>query len=460
MRKCVWLFSLVGWTLSSVAARQSTELPSGLYDCVKDNVVIVKCGQSLGSGFVCFMDGAKWLVTNEHVTRAVGEISATYIDGRKLNIVQSTIPMTAREAAGRKKVVTSQYKDVLMEVAANRDLVRIRVDTESDGLKLNDNPIMGESVYTFGNSDGANVLTCLNGSVLGVGPSEIEVSIPFVQGNSGGAIVNGRGEVLGVVTYATLASSESWITNGTRFGKPRRFGVRIKDIKWEKIWHHQYVDLCKCLDDIDVYLEYGFIVCFRRVLAIDVYNDDDLKTISDVKLKQFLRHVLSLDYAFAKTFSTEFKVYKAIYEATMGNWQHGQRSTRTLNTPSVQKLNGARKSTNSSFAKMRNGRIEIWQNLMSYVGKYDWKLARFKSEGDEIARLCTLAIDAVKERKGEWDRFDVESLRSANGLRALDPSNEKDLRSTYSSSPAKEWSLWEYGRTWDKKKRDWVRYGQ
>lgn len=428
----------------------SEDFPVGLYDCVQDNAVIVRCGKSLGSGFICTMDGAKWMVTNEHVTRSVGEITATFLDGKPLELIKTPIPMTTTSVTiGKKKTPNSTRVDVMMEVAANRDLVRIPVRTSSSGFTLNDNPEMGERVYTFGNSEGAGVLTDLRGRVVGVGPEEIEVDIPFVEGNSGGAIVNNRGEVCGVVTYATITGSPTgWIARGTRFNKPRRFGVRIRDIKWEKIWHHQYVDLCKCFDDIDSCIEYGLIVSFHRALSTDVYNDNDIKQITDIRLKQLLRMLHSVDQSFVAAFSKEFYIYKAIYKATVGDWDHGQLSQRTLTVPSIQKLNSSRRTTNLAYTKLLKSRADYWKNMMSYVRRHNWRLTRIKADSTEIINYCSLAVDAFDDGKSEWNGYDLKSLRSYNGVNAEDPTKRKNILGQYGVSPKENYDL---RCTWHKK---------
>ena len=88
----------------------------------------------------------------------------------------------------------------------------------------------------FGNSDGADVITALGGKIIGVGPSLIEISAEFVQGNSGSPVLTLDGKVVGIATFAVNgAESENWVKSGTRFDGVRRFALRLDNIHWEAI---------------------------------------------------------------------------------------------------------------------------------------------------------------------------------------------------------------------------------
>jgi hypothetical protein len=61
------------------------------------------------------------------------------------------------------------------------------------------------------------------------------VSAEFIQGNSGSALLNESGAVVGVATYATRAfSPDDWVKADTRYSKVRRFALRLNGRKWVK----------------------------------------------------------------------------------------------------------------------------------------------------------------------------------------------------------------------------------
>lgn len=151
-----------------------------LYANTLRGLAIISTRNSVGSGFILEMDGQCYLVSNEHVIRSGPPISAKLVDGQEILIGA-------------------------LEVAEDRDLVRFQIEegTYSPLSASTQLPIIGESVYVFGNSDGGGVLTSLSGKILGIGPDLIELDAQFVCGNSGSPIISSSGSVLGVATYAT-----------------------------------------------------------------------------------------------------------------------------------------------------------------------------------------------------------------------------------------------------------------
>ncbi|MBR1921277.1 MAG: hypothetical protein IJ829_04650 [Kiritimatiellae bacterium] len=91
-------------------------------------------------------------------------------------------------------------------------------------------------------------MTDLFGKVCGVGPENVEVDAPFVQGNSGSAVLNAKGEVIGVATFATLdAESGDWVKKDSRYSKVRRWAVRIVGAEWKPM---KFLDFyAKCVAD-------------------------------------------------------------------------------------------------------------------------------------------------------------------------------------------------------------------
>jgi hypothetical protein len=164
-----------------------------------------------GAGFLLQHLGGIHLVTNAHVVRGSARIEAVQIDGRPI-------------------VVGDQ-----MEMAIDgRDLVRFPVSDVAGGLDRSPELKLGESCYALGNSGGLNLLTPLPGRMVGTGPKEIEVTCPFIPGNSGGPILTASGQVMGVATYISRSHTE-WRAQGTRFANVRRVAVRLDGVEWQPV---------------------------------------------------------------------------------------------------------------------------------------------------------------------------------------------------------------------------------
>ncbi|MBG30542.1 MAG: hypothetical protein CMI31_11165 [Opitutae bacterium] len=161
-----------------------------------------------GTGFLTQRFGEVHLMTNAHVVRGADKITLSRADGRPLATTDT------------------------MEMARDgRDLVRFRMAAELGGLRRAESMRIGEAVYALGNSGGLNVLTPLPGQMIGIGAKEIEVTSPFIPGNSGGPILNRRNEVLGVATYVAASRGEWW-AQGSRFTRVRRLATRIDGVDW------------------------------------------------------------------------------------------------------------------------------------------------------------------------------------------------------------------------------------
>lgn len=193
-----------------------------MFSRVKDKLIIVQGDDSVGSGFIMEMgEGKKYFVTNKHVVDGQKRVAAFRLDGKELHLGA-------------------------FEVAVNRDLVRFELPVTVDALKAYEGtPNIHDNVYVFGNSDGAGVATDLSGKIVGVGPDDVEVSVPFVQGNSGSAVLNEQGEVIGVATYAIQDTNpDDWTKKGSRFSDVRRFAVRFINVEWKPMKYEVFYKAC------------------------------------------------------------------------------------------------------------------------------------------------------------------------------------------------------------------------
>lgn len=241
---------------------------TSLFDRVKNCLAIIKAGNGAGTGFLVKLDGKVWLVTNEHVLRGGAPFSATLPDGRSLKFSPT------------------------IEVAANRDLARLLVEGDYEALEWFPEPARGgQKIHVYGNSDGGGVLTEEHGYVLGVGGDRIEVKADFVEGNSGSAVLDNKGRVLAVATYATNWNEPGkWIKAGTRYNRPRRYGVRLNGVKWEKVPWKTYAEGARVWNECKMFLDLGEDFFLQKILRGYVLREIFRKELFQEK---FFRGVLS-----------------------------------------------------------------------------------------------------------------------------------------------------------------------
>jgi hypothetical protein len=170
------------------------------------NVFIVKTDKATGTGFTVKLDGIDYFITNLHVVDGASSLEVYSHTGLKIEIPKE------------------------IEVNLGEDLFRFKLQDKT-GIPRASNSEIGEIVIAYGNSQGSNVLTESKGKILGIGPDTIEVSCDIVQGNSGGPIIDKKGEVVGIATYLTREENK-WL-EGSRFSNVRKFALKIKDgQKW------------------------------------------------------------------------------------------------------------------------------------------------------------------------------------------------------------------------------------
>jgi hypothetical protein len=184
------------------------------FNDIADNLVIITCENSSGSGFIAKMNGKTYLLTNQHVILGSEKISFQTATGRALR------PRS-------------------VELSARRDIVRLLL-TDEGGFEIADSMSMGSPIGVFGNSEGGGVATELYGKVTGVGADVVEVSADFVKGNSGSPVLNLEQEVIGIASYLRY-SRKKRDTEGTRFeNQTRRFCHRLTGTKWKPVNWKKY----------------------------------------------------------------------------------------------------------------------------------------------------------------------------------------------------------------------------
>lgn len=202
---------------------------------IRDSLIIVVGEKGVGSGFITVFNGKKVAVTNIHVL--MGNRQVKFLDCNNNRLEYSRIYF-----------------------AGDRDIAIIELDESvtAPALPMAENIAKcasEEPVMVSGNSQGAGVVTRIEGTIKGIGPTVVEVSAAFVQGNSGSPIVSLKtGKVVGVATFAVKAN-ENWVNKGSGFEKVRRFGTRIDNLsvdaleKFSSKSYGQDLDLFRKLKD-------------------------------------------------------------------------------------------------------------------------------------------------------------------------------------------------------------------
>lgn len=191
------------------------------YQRHKGALAIIKCGKMTGTGFVARdpLSGVMYLYTNRHV-----------IEGQNHVVV---------ETIGGGNVYLSS-----LEYAEGYDLARCRVNNksrfENSALTVSlEVPPLDEPIFIIGNSDGKGVQSLLKGTVIGVVPKQdmVEISAQIVQGNSGSPVVDRKGRVFSVASFAITDRQDSDLVKaGTRFNETRRFSICLSAVKsWKKV---------------------------------------------------------------------------------------------------------------------------------------------------------------------------------------------------------------------------------
>ncbi|MBN1670304.1 MAG: trypsin-like peptidase domain-containing protein [Kiritimatiellae bacterium] len=198
-----------------------------------DSLIVVETDVGRGTGFLCRIGEDRYIITNTHVIEAAKSINLSTTQGRK-------------------------FRPDKIELADNQDLARLHIpDEDVETLKMaGEDPAIGARVYVYGDSGGMQSITKLSGDVKGLGPDVVEISAEFVQGNSGGPILDYKSDVLGVATFIVKPAKGEWHTKDTPFDKPRRFGVRLTGrIKWIEVPYPRFFAEASALRDVDSFMQ-------------------------------------------------------------------------------------------------------------------------------------------------------------------------------------------------------------
>lgn len=181
-----------------------------IYRKVSPSVVAVtsssSMGEAEGSGVLMSDDG--YLITNEHVISGASQVTVTLPEG-------------------------SEYDALLVGYDMNTDLAVLKIDAK--GLTpaefgSSDDMVVGDTVAAIGNPLGSELRGTMTDGILSALNRELEVegyhmtlmqtTAALNSGNSGGALVNDQGQVIGVTNMKMVTGGYSAPIEGLGFAIP------------------------------------------------------------------------------------------------------------------------------------------------------------------------------------------------------------------------------------------------
>lgn len=361
---------------------------------IDDALVFVETGVGRGSAFVAEMGGQWYIFSNQH-----NFLGANKLDLRAMH-------------GGLLKFNSFEY-------CKNRDLVRFELEPgQEEGLLAlkfaETTPGIGEGISIYGNSAGGNVATELKGKILGVGPRDVEVDADIVPGNSGSPILDEKGEVVGVATYISFAPDfknddlrkESF--KGTRFGKARRYGVRVPNEGWAEVSMQPFLSQTYRLADTKNYLE------LLQILTEYWSGNDDYEEAAYMIMSSFASRGRRVKppYEFHSTDMEEeirmfVKSFKRNYEEFVTIAQEmDKQDLAKLSNQGNRKSEGRVDRIDYHLRTMLLGKARQLQDDMA---KYNW-MTQLLSELAEP--LDEMAGELVRKLEGETNIYDrVKAVR-------------------------------------------------
>lgn len=177
--------------------------------------------QGAGSGIIIGKTGEELLIlTNNHVVEGANELSVKFIDDNSVDAV-------IKGSTERKDIAVISVKISSMK---KETLEKIKEATigDSDSLKVGNGVIAIGNALGYGQSVTTGVVSALNRSVTidNYTNKMIQIDAAINGGNSGGALLNSSGEVIGI-NSAKYSSNSSYSASVEGMG----FAIPITDVK-------------------------------------------------------------------------------------------------------------------------------------------------------------------------------------------------------------------------------------
>jgi len=283
-----------------------------------------------------------------------------------------------------------------VQIAKNRDLIRVEVDSVPEALAIASSaPSLDAPIFVFGNSDGAGVLTKLDGKVVGVGNGKIEVSAKFIQGNSGSAILDSNCEVVGVATEAVKFDDPSdWVKLDTRFNAVRRYGERLMGVEWQPLEWDAYVRCCRVYDAFVAYREFLIPLCFKDRQLVTDYSVKDVGDLSSLpSLKVALKRIVQSDKQYLKSLSEFEQILELRKTLHQGNMRY----------PKTENVNIRYRKLKRALVESISMRKAALKSAVTSLKTMKWACARFERDAERL-------LAGFKYCADEYERFNDSSL--------------------------------------------------
>jgi serine protease Do len=176
-----------------------------------------KYSEGAGSGIIISQTKEDvYILTNNHVVSGATELSVQFIDGKSVDaIVKGT--STAKDIA----VLVVKIKDI---EESTLESIKIATLGNSNDLKVGNGIIAIGNALGYGQSVTTGVISALNRILASDSYSNkmIQIDAAINGGNSGGALLNSKGEVVGInsAKYSSNALSSSASIEGMGFAIP------------------------------------------------------------------------------------------------------------------------------------------------------------------------------------------------------------------------------------------------
>ena len=199
---------------SIVAITSKTVVNSGIYAYFYGGSYTAT---GAGSGVIISEDNDNiYIVTNYHIVENTTELIVKFIDDK-------TAEATIRGTSENKDVAVVAVKKSSID---NDTLEKIKIITvgSSDALKVGNGVIAIGNALGYGQSVTVGVVSALNREIVGDSNPQpmIQMDAPINGGNSGGALLNSKGELVGInsAKYSANATSSSSSIEGMCFAIP------------------------------------------------------------------------------------------------------------------------------------------------------------------------------------------------------------------------------------------------
>ncbi|MGZ4661688.1 MAG: S1C family serine protease [Arthrobacter sp.] len=207
--------------------QESADIP-GIVDKVEPSVVTVLTNSGLGSGVVYAADGL--ILTNEHVVRGNTTVQIAFADGQR---VSGTVK------------ATDAISDLALVEAKRSGLQAAKF--QSALPRVGELAVVIGSPLGFENTATAGIISGLHREIPGSAASSqslvdlIQTDAAISPGNSGGAVVNSKGEVIGI-SEAYIPPQSGAVALG--FAIPAATAVKVADqLKADGTADHAFMGL-------------------------------------------------------------------------------------------------------------------------------------------------------------------------------------------------------------------------